>query len=68
MLRKRPHWALHLASGTWVELARPAVDVGVTGQAATWAGDRLFVWGGATAAVDRTILSSEGWIWIPPGL
>jgi hypothetical protein len=57
-----------MSSLAWVELTKPAVDVGVMGQAATWAGDRLFVWGGASEGMDRTILTSDGWTWIPPEL
>lgn len=53
-------WALHVPSGIWVELAAP--DGAPFQPAATWAGDRLFVWGGMTAAGE---LLHAGWAWVP---
>ena len=59
-------WALHVASGTWVELRRPAAGAAETGQAAVWADDRLFVLGGSRIVNERFELVGGGWSWVPP--
>jgi hypothetical protein len=58
-------WVLDVLAGTWAALPRPegAAD---EGEAAVWAGDRLFVWGGARWEGDEATLLDDGWIWTPP--
>jgi hypothetical protein len=56
-------WALHVPSGRWVELAPPP-ETADEGQAITWAGDHLFVWGGVRWDGEGTILDG-GWLWSP---
>ena len=62
-------WVLHVPTGSWVPLAAtpgpPADQV-----AATWAGDRLFVWGGVAwqGGINdpgRPRLLDTGWTWSP---
>ena len=59
-------WAFHVASGTWVEMRRPDAGAAEMGQAAVWAGDRLFVFGGSRIANERFALVEDGWTWVPP--
>ena len=58
-------WALHAASDTWVALRPPAAGVAEDGQAAVWAGDRLFVFGGSRVVDERFVLVGGGWSWSP---
>lgn len=58
-------WALHDRSSTWVELRRPAAGASEQGQAAVWAGDRLFMFGGTRVAGPRFVLVPGGWAWVP---
>lgn len=60
-------WAFHAPSSTWVDLPRPAAGAAEMGQAATWAGDRLFVFGGSRITNERLVLIGGGWTWIPRG-
>ena len=57
-------WVLHVPMRTWAPLSKPegAAD---EGEAAVWAGDRLFVWGGARWEGDEATLLHDGWIWKP---
>jgi META domain len=60
-------WALHVADRSWQQLPElPALD-GVQGARTVWAGDRLFVWGGARfdAAHPSGQLLGAGWSWRP---
>ncbi|MDQ4034327.1 MAG: hypothetical protein M3153_00200 [Chloroflexota bacterium] len=59
-------WALHVPSGRWIELPRPGAGAADFGQAITWAGDGMFMWGGARSTDIATVLLDEGWTWIPP--
>jgi hypothetical protein len=59
-------WAFHAASGTWIELRRPAAGAAEMGQAAVWTEDRLFVFGGSRVADERFVLVGAGWSWVPP--
>jgi len=57
---------LHAPSGTWFELPPPPGSAG-EGQAITWAGDSLFVWGGVRWDGDEPSIVSDPWLWRPPG-
>ena len=55
---------LHVPSGTWFEL-QPLAGSAEEGEAVTWAGDRLFVWGGVRWDGDEPTVLSDGWFWRP---
>jgi hypothetical protein len=58
-------WVLHVPSGRWVELDAPAGSAH-EGQAVTWAGDRLFVWGGVRWDGNEPTILGDGWLWSAP--
>jgi hypothetical protein len=61
-------WAFHAGSSSWVALRRPAAGMAEEGQAAVWAGDRLFVFGGSRIVNEQYVLVEGGWSWFPgPG-
>jgi hypothetical protein len=58
-------WVLHVSSGRWYELPPPP-DSAHEGQAVTWAGDRLFVWGGVRWGGNEPTILGDGWLWSAP--
>jgi hypothetical protein len=58
-------WVLHVSSGRWFELPPPP-DSAHEGQAVTWAGDRLFVWGGVRWDGNEPTILGDGWLWSAP--
>jgi hypothetical protein len=58
-------WVLHVPSGGWTRLPPPP-DAAHEGHAVTWAGDRLFAWGGVRWDGDDFTLLADGWSWSPP--
>jgi hypothetical protein len=57
-------WALHVPTWTWLEVP-PTPGAGFGESAITWAGDRLFVWGGVRWEGSEPTILAEGWIWEP---
>lgn len=55
---------LHAPSETWFELPAPP-ESAQEGQAITWAGEGLFVWGGVRWDGDDPSLVSDAWMWRP---
>ena len=55
-------WALHVPSRRWFELGAPPGGAH-EGQAITWAGDRLFVWGGVRWDGAEPTILADGWLW-----
>jgi hypothetical protein len=49
----------------WFELPPPP-DIAHEGQSVTWAGDRLFVWGGVRWDGNEPTILGDGWLWSPP--
>jgi hypothetical protein len=58
-------WVLHVSSGRWFELPPPP-DSAHEGQAVTWAGDHLFVWGGVRWDGNEPTILGDGWLWSAP--
>jgi hypothetical protein len=65
-------WVLHVPTGRWTELTEPPARPNLGGVAATWAGDRLFVWGGlrwepqtSPLADPVGTLLDDGAVWVP---
>jgi len=58
-------WVLYVPTGKWAPLPRPE-GAAHEGEAGVWAGDRVFVWGGARWDGDEATLLDDGWIWTPP--
>lgn len=57
-------WVLHVPTGRWERLPEPP-NGGLEGVAATWAGDRLVVWGGVAWGGRAGTLTDAGWAWGP---
>jgi hypothetical protein len=56
-------WVLHVPTGRWWELPEPVA--GLTASAATWAGDRLFLFGGVSWAGNEGRMLDDTWVWLP---
>jgi hypothetical protein len=62
-------WLLRTPSLQWERMDDNTGLDGITGSAETWAGDRLFVWGGVRHGEGTGLgeLRADGWTWRPAG-